>query len=741
MASAMQLMLRIHAAEGVRAAGVLASSVVAGAKGIRQASSSASSSSSSSSASAQVAIAQDVELVDVTVNGVAVQVPKGASAMQACEAAGVDVPRFCYHQRLSVAGNCRMCLVEVEKAPKAVASCAFPVMPNMVIKTGTDKVRKAREGVMEFLLANHPLDCPICDQGGECDLQDQAMKYGSDRGRFTENKRNVVDKSLGPLVKTVMNRCIHCTRCVRFAKEVAGVEDLGVTGRGRDAEIGTYIERLLSSELSANVVDLCPVGALTSKPYAFTARSWELESTESIDVMDAIGSNIRVDARGTEVMRVLPRLNEGINEEWISDKTRYACDGLKRQRLDTPMMKKNGSLVPCTWRDALHAIADQMQNTESEKMMAIAGELSDAESMIALKDLMNRMGCERLAIDGDAPAWDMDLRSSYVLNSTIAGLEEADLCLLVGANPRSEAPILNARLRKCVISNGLRVANIGAAQDLTYDVEHLGTGTKTLKSVADWSHPFSDALKQAKKPMVIVGTGIFERADRDAVLKSVQTIVEKGGVVTDDWNGYNVLHLTAGRVAAMDLGFGCSPDAAAVTGPPKFLFLLGADEVPGKIVSEETFVVYQGHHGDKGACMADVILPGAAYTEKSGTYVNTEGRAQRTYAAVPPCGAAREDWKIIRALSEVAGFQLPYDDIESVRQRLEEVAPHLGRKDQIESTFWLNGEAFKHKPETEMNILPFHQTTQNFYQTNSISRASQTMARCVSAAKTGKYLL
>lgn len=610
----------------------------------------------------------------------------------------------------------------------------------MVIKTGTDKVRKAREGVMEFLLANHPLDCPICDQGGECDLQDQAMQYGSDRGRFTENKRNVVDKSLGPLVKTVMNRCIHCTRCVRFAKEVAGVEDLGVTGRGRDAEIGTYIERLLSSEMSANVVDLCPVGALTSKPYAFAARSWELESTESIDVMDAIGSNIRVDARGTEVMRVLPRLNEEINEEWISDKTRYACDGLKRQRLDVPMMKRDGNLVPCNWREALQAVAEKMNATDAKKMMAVAGELSDAESMMALKDLMNKAGCERLAVDGSGPAWDMDLRSSYVLNSTIAGLEEADVCLLVGANPRSEAPILNARLRKCVVGNGLKVASVGAAQDLTFDVEHLGTGTKTLTEISGGSHPFAKVLKEAKKPVVIVGTGIFERADRDAVLKTVQTIIEKNGVVTGEWNGYNVLHLTAGRVAALDIGFGCGTDAAGESAAPEFLYLLGADEISPSLVTEKTFVVYQGHHGDKGASMADVILPGAAYTEKNGTYVNTEGRTQRTYAAVPPAGAAREDWKIVRALSEVVGNQLPYDDIDGVRERMEEVAPHLSRKDEIESTVWLNGEAFKHKPAAKMSALPFHQTTPNFYQTNTISRASPTMAKCVAASKTRRYL-
>jgi len=661
--------------------------------------------------------------------------------MQACQAAGVDVPRFCYHERLSVAGNCRMCLVEVEKAPKAVASCAFPVMPNMAIKTSTDKVRKAREGVMEFLLANHPLDCPICDQGGECDLQDQAMQYGSDRGRFTESKRNVVDKSLGPLVKTVMNRCIHCTRCVRFAKEVAGVEDLGVTGRGRDAEIGTYIERLLSSEMSANVVDLCPVGALTSKPYAFAARSWELESTESIDVMDAIGSNIRVDARGTEVMRVLPRLNEAINEEWISDKTRHACDGLKRQRLDVPMMKRDGSLVPCTWREALHAVADKIKATDGAKMMAVAGELSDAEAMMALKDLMNKVGCERLAIDGGAPAWDMDLRSSYVLNSSIAGLEEADLCLLIGANPRVEAPILNARLRKCVVGGGLKVASIGAAQDLTFEVEHLGTGTNTLKTLADGKHPFANAMKAAKKPVVIVGTGIFERADRDAVLKAVQTIVDANEVVTEEWNGYNVLHLTAGRVAALDLGFGCGTAAAKASGAPELLYLLGADDVPASVLSDKTFIVYQGHHGDRGASMADVILPGAAYTEKSGTYVNTEGRTQRTIAAVPPAGAAREDWKIIRALSEVAGSQLPYDDIDGVRARMEEVAPHLSRKDTIESSVWLNGEALRHKTDSKMSVLPFHQTTQNFYQTNVISKSSQTMAKCAAASKNRRYLM
>eukprot|EP00898_Chlorokybus_atmophyticus_P005067 jgi/Chlat1/5561/Chrsp369S05353 len=676
--------------------------------------------------------------MEVFVDGDSVQVPKGVTVLQACEAAGIDIPRFCYHQRLSIAGNCRMCLVEVEKSPKPVASCAMPAMPGMKIKTGTPLVKKAREGVMEFLLLNHPLDCPICDQGGECDLQDQSMIYGSDRGRFTEYKRSVVDKNLGPLVKTVMTRCIHCTRCVRFSAEVAGVEDLGMTGRGTNSEIGTYVERLMSSELSGNVIDLCPVGALTSKPYAFTARNWELKSTESVDVLDALGSNIRIDSRGSEVMRILPRLNENVNEEWISDKTRFAYDGLKRQRLTAPMVKTEGSLAPTTWPKALEAIADKLKGLKGDEMMAVAGKLADAEAIIALKDFMNRLGSGRLACEGDAPDVEADVRSSYLANTGISRMEDADLLLLVGTDPRTEAPVLNARLRKASVYGNLKVAHIGPDLKLTYPSEHLGTDVNTLIEVAEGRHPFCTKLASAKRPMIIVGTSVMKRTDRDTVLSALHEITEHAGVVRDDWNGYNVLHVSAGRVAGLDLGFLPGPQAAVTKTPVKFLYLLGADDFDLSTISDDAFVVYQGHHGDRGAHRADVILPAAAYTEKEGTYVNTEGRVQRTKAAVSIVGDSRDDWKIIRALSEIAGVKLPYDTVAGIRARLAEIAPHLARVDAVEQPLWLNGDALAHHPKGEFSDAPFDRAFSNFYMTDAISRASRTMAKCVAAREAEK---
>ncbi|KAI8470294.1 MAG: NADH:ubiquinone oxidoreductase 76 kDa subunit [Monoraphidium minutum] len=680
--------------------------------------------------------------LQVFVNDEPVQIPKGFSVLQACDAAGVDIPRFCYHQRLSVAGNCRMCLVEVEKSPKPVASCAMPAGPGMKIKTDTPLVKKAREGVMEFLLINHPLDCPICDQGGECDLQDQAMVFGSDRSRFSEVKRAVADKNLGPLVKTVMTRCIHCTRCVRFSTEVAGVQDMGVTGRGRDSEIGTYVEKLLSSELSGNVIDLCPVGALTSKPAAFTARPWELKTTESIDVSDALGANIRVDSRGPEVMRIVPRLNEAVNEEWISDKARFQYDGLKRQRLNVPMVKGPNGLQPSTWGEALAAVRAAAAGKSGSQLRAIAGKLADAESMVALKDLWNRLGSGNLWHEGGFADMSADLRATYVANTTVAGLEQADVVLLVGTNPRVEAPVYNARLRKAYL-DGCRFGLVGEAADLTYDYEHLGSDAAALGALRRGS-AFFDALKAAKRPVVIVGPGVLNRPDRDALVKAVHDLVEAAVIVRDDgWNGFNVLHDSASRVAALDVGFAPSAAArAAAAGgkAPEFVYLLGADDYGPAAVPDGAFVVYQGHHGDRGAARADVVLPGAAYTEKSGTYVNLEGRVQRTRAAVPTVGDAREDWKIVRAVSEALGAPLPYDDAGALRRRMAEIAPHLGQLSAVQPPVWMNGHFIRTLDAGKGPAPgPLRTTVESFFQTDAISRASTTLAKCVQARQTMSF--
>ena len=586
-----------------------------------------------------------------------------------------------------------MCLVEVEKAPKPMASCAMPVMPEMKIFTNSALTKKAREGVMEFLLLNHPLDCPICDQGGECDLQDQAMAFGSDRSRYFFDKRTVEDKNLGPLVKTIMTRCIHCTRCVRFATEVAGVPALGTVGRGRDTEIGTYISRMFDSEVSGNVIDLCPVGALTSKPFAFTARNWELKSVESIDVHDAVGSNIIVNTRGTEVMRILPRLNEEVNEEWISDKTRFAYDGLKRQRLTVPMVKDGGVLKPTTWKAALQYVAERMSGVQGSEIQAVAGNLADAEAMIALKDLMNKLGSNSVECRQDSVIACPDLRGSYLLNSGIANLEDADAVLLLGSNPRVEAPLVNTRLRKGWLQNGLQIGYVGAPMDLTYDTDHIGDGKEALQMLADGRHPFCQVLAQAESPVIVVGTGLLSRPDAAELMPIITQLVELSGVhrPEEGWNGFNVLSTASSRVAGLDLGLVASNSAASPKvctpqhnycapwrhpsrGAPasslreQVVYLVGADEFED--TPKDAFVVYQGHHGDKGATCADVVLPTTAYTEKDSSYCNTEGRLQHTKTAVAAPGEARDDWKVLRALSEVMGCALPYSTLPEVRTQL-----------------------------------------------------------------------
>ena len=625
-----------------------------------------------------------------------------------------------------------MCLVEVERAPKPVASCAWPVQPGMVVKTDSPLAHKAREGVMEFLLANHPLDCPICDQGGECDLQDQSMRYGADRGRFHEmsGKRAVEDKNIGPLIKTSMNRCIHCTRCIRFANDVAGAPELGSTGRGNDMQIGTYLETSLDSEMSGNVIDLCPVGALTSKPYAFRARPWELVHYESIDVLDGLGSNIRVDARGMEVMRILPRLNDDVNEEWINDKARFACDGLRTQRLTTPLIRRNDQFHPASWEMALTEIGQAYNKLapKANEFKAIAGHLVETESLVAMKDLANKLNSDNLALDqaqGSQPiAHGVDVRSNYLFNSKIYGVEEADVILLVGTNPRHEAAGLNARIRKQWLRSDLEIGLVGETFDSTFEFEHLGTDPAALKKALTGS--FGKKLQSAQRPMIIVGSGAAEHPDAKMIFETVGSFVDKNAskFVTPDWQGYNVLQRAASRAGAYEVGFVTpSPTVAATT--PKMIWLLGADEVSEADIPKGAFVVYQGHHGDRGAQIADVILPAAAYTEKSGTYVNTEGRVQITRAATSLPGAAREDWKIIRAVSEYLGAPLPYDDIEMLRDRMEEISPALRRYDIVEGTAMAalsKVQLVDQNKGAKASGEPFRRVIEDFYFTDSISR-------------------
>ena len=671
----------------------------------------------------------------ITIDDIEVEVEPGLTVLQACELAGKEIPRFCYHERLSVAGNCRMCLVEMERAPKPIASCAMPVANGMVIRTDTELVNKARQGVMEFLLINHPLDCPICDQGGECDLQDQAMAYGFDKSRYMEDKRAVEDKYLGPLVSTIMTRCIHCTRCIRFAQEIAGVPELGATGRGEYMEVGTYVEKALTSELSGNIVDLCPVGALTSKPYAFNARSWELKKTESIDVLDALGSNIRVDTRGAEVMRILPRNNDDINEEWISDKSRYACDGLKRQRLDKPYLRKNGNLEPVDWPEALSTVADKIKVADGQKIAAIAGDLADCESMTALKDLMSSAGCTHIDCRQDGGAVG-EIRASYIFNSTIAGIEEADAILIIGSNPRWEAPVLNARIRKRYRMGPLAIGLLGAELDLTYPYVHLGEGPDSLDKLLLSNNEFARTLKNANRPMIILGSGALARNDGSIILGRTYQLAENCNVVRDDWNGFNVLQRAASRVGGLDLAFKPGKSSlntsgilsAATFGKLEIIYLLGADEIDTSKLGD-TFVIYQGHHGDAGAHRADAIFPGAAYTEKNATYVNTEGRVQRTALATFPVGEAKEDWTIIRALSEAVGNTLPYDTLAQVRQRMIEINPIFSTDGELVVSEWDTFGA-----EGRISEKPFEPVIKNFFMTDPISRASITMAECTAVA-------
>ncbi len=679
-------------------------------------------------------------MAKIKIDGVEIDIAPEATLLQAAEAAGAEVPRFCFHERLSVAGNCRMCLVEVKGGPpKPQASCAMAVKdlrpgPNgepPEVFTKSPMVKKAREGVMEFLLINHPLDCPICDQGGECDLQDQAMAYGVDSTRYHENKRAVEDKYIGPLVKTIMTRCIQCTRCVRFTAEVAGTGDMGLISRGEDVEITTYLETAMASELQGNVVDLCPVGALTSKPYEFTARPWELSKTESVDVMDALGSNIRVDTRGKEVLRVLPRINEAVNEEWISDKTRHIVDGLKSQRLDRPYVRVAGKLKPASWSEAFSAIAAKVKATTGSKIGFIAGDLTSVEELYALKLLAASLGSTNIdaRVDGTKlhPA---NGRASYLFNATIGGIDQADAIVLIGTNPRKEAPVLNARIRKRWLNAKVPVAVIGEQMNLTYDTTYLGAGGQTLSALVSGEIAFAETLKNAKNPLIIVGQGALIGADGAAVLSLVAKLASSLNVA-EGWNALSILHTGASRVGALDLGFVPGEGGLDVAGQIKagaldVIFNHAADEIA---IEPGAFVVYIGTHGDQGAHRADVILPGAAYTEKSGTFVNTEGRVQMTNRAAFPPGDAREDWAVLRALSDVLGHRLPFGSLAELRRGLYQAFPHFGAIDAIASGD-VADIAKLASVGGAVSDAAFVSPIKDFYLTNPIARASKTMASC-----------
>ncbi|MGR6328092.1 NADH-quinone oxidoreductase subunit NuoG [Sphingomonas sp. XXL09] len=651
------------------------------------------------------------------VDGIEVEVPQGATVLQACEAAGKEIPRFCYHERLSIAGNCRMCLVEVKPGPpKPQASCALPAADNQEVFTTTPMVKNAREGVMEFLLINHPLDCPICDQGGECDLQDQSMAYGKGHSRYTENKRAVTEKYMGPIVKTIMTRCIQCTRCVRFAEEVAGVEEIGAIYRGEDMQITSYLEQAVTSELSGNVVDLCPVGALTSKPYAYEARPWELRKTLTIDVQDAVGTNIRLDSRGRQVLRCVPRINENVNEEWAHDKTRHHVDGLIRRRLDRPYVRRDGKLAPVSWDEAFAVIKERV-GAAGSNVAAVAGDLVDCETMYAAKALLAKLGSTKL--EGRQTGMDYDVSSLAAVNfnTTIAGVEQADVILLVGTNLRWEAPLINTRIRKA-IKKGAKVFAIGPETELTYKAEWLGTDLSLLGGLPEAA---AKAFTDAKAPMVIVGGGALKGGHGAALAFAKQYNLVRTLENGSAWNGFNVVHMAASRMGGLMLGYAQQGGIADVA-DAGVTFFLGADEVD--FTKFGGFKVYVGHHGDAGAHHADVILPGSTYAEKSGTWVNTEGRVQRGERAVFAPGDAREDWTIFRALSEVLGATLPFDSLAGLREAMATEVPALRHPGL--ATFEWNPPALDATGQGDLAGYPI----KDFYLTNAICRASPTMQRC-----------
>ena len=668
----------------------------------------------------------------IIINNKKINFEEGMNILQACELAGIEIPRFCYHDRLSIAGNCRMCLVEMEKSSKPVASCAMPAQDGMVIKTNTKLVKDARKGVMEFLLINHPLDCPICDQGGECDLQDQAMYYGYDKSRYQENKRAVKNKYLGPLISTIMTRCIHCTRCVRFSTEVAGVDDLGMLGRGENAEITSYLEKTVESELSGNVIDLCPVGALTNKPYEFKARPWELKKTETVDVFDAVGSNIRIDSIGQKVLRVLPRINEDINEEWINDKTRFAIDGLQNQRLDRPFIRTNGRLEETNWDTAISEVSKKIQETIPNNIISLSGNQVDVETLTATRIFFDLMGSQNYESRLDNAKIDPKVRSSYIFNSGISNIENCDSILLVGTNPRWEASILNARIRKQYLNNDIAIALIGNKKNLTYDYEYLGNSLKILENLYNDKINFSEKLKKSKKPMIIIGLSAISRKDGEAVLSLCRKIALKYNIVQDDWNGFNILNTNISKVGALDIGFynnkfsnNTFRKIEEICSQKKSItFLLAVDEINTDIL-KESFVIYVGHHGDIGAQRADIILPSPAYTEKNSTFVNLEGRVMKSQKCHQPLGEAKEEWKIFRKLSDKLSFNMPFNNIYELRQEMSKINPIFNQLNILH-----NNEFKDFGKSGEILDEPILDLIKNFYMTDAISRASKTMSEC-----------
>ncbi|MDB2354248.1 NADH-quinone oxidoreductase subunit NuoG [Candidatus Pelagibacter bacterium] len=664
------------------------------------------------------------------VNNIDVEVEEGLTVLQACEKAGVEIPRFCYHEKLSIAGNCRMCLVEMEKSPKPVASCAMPAAEGMNIKTNTPFVEKARKGVMEFLLANHPLDCPVCDQGGECDLQDQSMFYGVDKSRFNENKRQVPEKNMGPLIKTQMTRCIHCTRCVRFATEIAGVPELGAIGRGEDMQITTYLEKSMQSELSANVVDLCPVGALTSKPYVFEARPWELKKTESIDVMDAIGSNIRVDTYGWEVKRILPRINENINEEWISDKSRYACDGLLNQRLDTPYVKYNNKFEKASWDEVFNIIKSKFNNTDKNKICGLTGDLVNMETLYIFKEFFNKtLGSQNVESRNDHTYLNAEKRENYLFNSTINGVEESDFIFLIGTNPRYEATILNARIRKSYVQNKTKIISLNNVGDLTYPYEFLNGKINNIKEISEDSHKISKLIKEAKKPLIVFGQSAFKSKSAKYIFETMKNFLNKNNKISNEWNSLNIISDNASTVGSLDLGLYKTTDGSNKVledlNNNKFeiVYLLGLDSFQFKKKNE--FIIYQGSHGDKGSEIADIILPGAAYTEQNGYFTNLEGKLQKAYKASYPPEEAKEDWLIINELAEAMNHRKLFNDKDELDSSMVNYLNLYIEKDNLVISTEIKDLIF------ENEILKI--ANEDYYYSNVIARASKTMFECKSA--------
>jgi len=665
----------------------------------------------------------------VIVNNKEIEFEEGMTVLQACELAGAEIPRFCYHERLSIAGNCRMCLVEIEKSPKPIASCAMPATDGMKIKTNTLFVEKARKGVMEFLLANHPLDCPVCDQGGECDLQDQSLFYGFDGSRYTENKRQVKEKHMGPLIKTQMTRCIHCTRCIRFATEVAGIPELGAIGRGEDMEITTYLEKSMESELSANVIDLCPVGALTSKPYAFESRPWDLKKTESIDVMDAVGSNIRIDTYGWEVKRVLPRVNEDINEEWISDKTRYSCDGLLKQRLDTPYIRENGKLVKTSWKRALKLLINKIETFNPKEVAGVVGDLADLEMIYSFKSFFEKcVGSINFECREERIYINPQERMNYIFNSTINGIEESDFILLIGTNPRFEATILNARIRKTYVKNKTKIYSIGNPGDLTYPYKNIGSSTSVIKEIVSGSHELYRKITKSKKPIIIIGESALHGKSGQYIFETLKVFLFNNNFIRKDWNALNILTQQASRVGALDLGVHSINEKENFdffekleNNDFKFIYLLGADNI--NFNKSDKFVVYQGSHGDKGAEIADIILPGAAFTEKNGLFVNLEGKLQSAYKASHPPGNAKEDWIIFKDIANMMGKSLEYNNEKNLREI-------INKKIQLK----INNNV---KKINNLDFIEENISIRNidYYYTNPISRSSKVMNECRQISK------